>query len=106
MVFPHEYIALLLSEVVFPHGFIAFSLLIFSRLPLGRFGSVLGCVLDVSGVHWAAFGPPWMSLGALGGTLGSLWRSLGPLGTILEDFSIIWGPADCIKGPEGDEERF
>ena len=63
MVFPHEYIALLLSEVVFPHGFIAFSLLIFSRLPLGRFGGVLGCVLDVSGVHWAAFGPPWISFG-------------------------------------------
>ena len=68
-----------------------------------RFGVYFRCLWGPFGSLWGPFGSLWAPLGS---TLGSLWRSLALVGNILEAFSIIWGLADCIKGPEGDEERF
>ena len=70
--------------------------------PLGHFGHMLGTFGGSIGSLWGPFGSHWVPLGS---TLGSLWLSLGPLGTILDDFGIMFGPSECRKGPEGDEER-
>ena len=76
--------------------FIAILLLEFFRFPLGLFGSILGSF--------------WRPKGYLKGIQRSLWGHFGgpwaPLGNILDDFGIIFGPSDCRKGSEGDEERF